>query len=242
MAAELMEPSIQLIVTTAAGLAILHTAVGIDHTVPFVLLARAEKWSLGKLWVVTGLCGLGHVLASVVIGFVVALAGLGLDRFELLEESRGRLATWILVGFGLAYAAWGYFRSRRRRRHAHQHVHLDGTEHDHDHHHAEAHIHVHGSSQGRHFGALALFVVLVFGPCETLIPLMLVPAVSRDWFGVAAVVGVFGALTVATMLALVTVGFAGLRWRGIERLERHLDVVAGLCVAATGVAVGWLGI
>jgi hypothetical protein len=43
----------------AASVAAVHTAVGIDHAVPFVVLSRVQGWSLRRTLVVTALCGWG---------------------------------------------------------------------------------------------------------------------------------------------------------------------------------------
>jgi hypothetical protein len=95
--------------------------------------------------------------------------------------------------------------------------------------------------------AWTLFVVLVFGPCEALVPLLLAPGVTRDYALLAGVIAVFGGLTVLTMLVLVTVGVVGTRLVNLERfigpkLAGAGDVAAGLAIAATGLAVGALGL
>ena len=76
---------------------------------------------------------------------------------------------------------------------------------------------------------------------------------AGDRVALLAVVAVFGLLTVIVMLAAVAAGFAGSRWLaaapagepgrvGIDLLQRHADVAAGLVVAASGAAVLLLGI
>ena len=59
-----------MLITTAATLAVLHTAVGVDHSLPFVMLGRARGWSLRRTLGMTALCGLGHVGTSVIIGAI----------------------------------------------------------------------------------------------------------------------------------------------------------------------------
>lgn len=59
-------------ILTAGSLGFLHTLMGPDHYLPFVMMARAQDWSRKKTAWVTFLCGLGHVGSSLVIGLVLA--------------------------------------------------------------------------------------------------------------------------------------------------------------------------
>ena len=219
-----------LLLGTAASLAILHTLLGIDHSLPFVALARARGWTLGRTLTITALCGAGHVASSVVIGAFGVGLGVATDRLLWIESARGELAAALLIGFGLAYAAWAVWRRFRGVGGTHRHAGADGQ-----------------VTPG------ALFVVFLLGPCEPLIPLMMVPGMAGDWAALLAVVAVFGLLTVAVMLAAVAAGYSGARWLaaaplvgpgrgGIGLLQRHADVAAGLVVAASGAAVLVLGI
>lgn len=90
-------------------------------------------------------------------------------------------------------------------------------------------------------------MVLVFGPCEALVPLLLAPGVMQDYSLLAAVILVFGGLTVATMLVLVTLGTLGARLVDLEkffgkRAAAMSEVLAGLTIAATGAAVKVFGL
>lgn len=231
----------------AASLAVVHTAIGVDHALPFVVLSRVQGWSLRRTLWVTGLCGLGHVASAVVLALGAVALGLAAEQLAPLEALRGQLALGLLVAFGLAYAVVGAARLWKRRPHRHAHVHHDGTLHDHDHGHVDEHVHLHAEEKKRVVSAWALFVVLVFGPCEALVPLLLAPGLAQDYALLLGVVLVFGALTVATMLALVTLGVLGAQLVSLERLVGPRlaaagDVAAGLALAATGVAVGALGL
>jgi nickel/cobalt exporter len=237
---EPLHTTTSVLLSTAAMLAIMHTLLGIDHSLPFVVLGRARGWTLNRTLRITALCGVGHVASSVLIGALGALAGVTLESVLELEGARGSWAASLLIGFGLAYAAWAVWRQMRGRRHSHVHAHADGTVHDHPHGHDGEHLHPHGA--GRGVTPWALFIVFVFGPCEPLIPLMVVPAVAGSWSVVAAVIALFGGLTVATMLAVVTVGYRGLALAPVRRFERHADLAAGLVVAASGAAVLLLGV
>lgn len=236
-----------LLLGMAASLAIVHTAIGIDHALPFVVLSRVQQWSLKRTLFVTALCGLGHVASAVVLGLGAVALGVAVERLAALESVRGQLALGLLVSFGLGYAALGAFRLWKQRPHRHLHVHGYGTHHDHDHGHADEHVHLHAEAKKRAVTAWTLFVVLVFGPCEALVPLLLAPGVMHDTGLLVAVIVVFGALTVSTMLVLVTLGVLGARLVDFERFlgkrsAAAAEVAAGLTIAATGGLVSWLGL
>jgi ABC-type nickel/cobalt efflux system permease component RcnA len=232
-----------ILLATAAGVGGLHTLLGVDHTLPFVLLARAQRWSLRRLLAVTAACGAAHVLSSVVIGSIGVALGVALDGLVAIDALRGTLGARLLIGAGLAYAVWGIWQARRGHRHSHAHRHDDGTVHAHEHDHQGEHVHAHGARrrQARTLTVAGLFVLLVLGPCEPLIPLLFPPAFEGDWLLVAGIVASFGLTTLAAMLAVVTVGHLGLRFRGGASLERHAHALAGLAIAASGLAIDLLG-
>ena len=227
----------------AAGVAIVHTVLGPDHYLPFVMLARARGWRLSRTMVVTAACGVGHVASSVVLGGVGVVMGLAVARVEGVESGRGDLAAWALVALGVAYALWGVRRAVRESRglepHAHRdhvHVHEDGAEpHVHQHHH---HHHRAGSSTT----FWALFVVFVLGPCEPLLPLFVIPASRGDW-GLAAITAVvFGVVTVGTMMLLTAFATLGISRLRLGPLERWAHSLAGVVIAACGLAILFLGL
>jgi len=222
-----------ILVATALTLGLVHTVIGPDHYVPFVALGRAGRWTLRRTLVVAGLCGLGHVISSVAIGLIGVAAGLALPSVTGVEEARGPIATWALIGFGLAYGAWGLWSALRGRRHSHVHIHEDGSAHVHEHGHEVAHAHPHGSGKA----VWVLFTVFVLGPCEPLIPLLMYPAAGHDWIALAIVTGAFGVATIGTMMAMTAIGWAGFRVLRLGLLERYVHALAGGVLALSGVFV-----
>ena len=75
----------------------MHTLIGLDHTLPFVVLGRSQGWSLRKTLALTALCGLGHVLSSIVLGLLGIWLGIGLAGLEGIEASRGNLEAYTRV-------------------------------------------------------------------------------------------------------------------------------------------------
>lgn len=234
--------SIVALVLTAFFLGSVHTALGPDHYLPFAALARAGRWTLQKTLLVTILCGLGHVLSSVLIGLVGVAAGLAVAAVTPIEEARAPIATWALIGFGLTYGTWGFWRGFRGRKHSHSHAHADGSAHAHEHGHAGDHVHPHPGAR-RSTGAIwALFIVFVLGPCEPLIPLLMFPAATHSWGTLVLVTTVFAATTLLTMTVIVAALWFGLGAVRLGSLERYAHAFAGSALALSGVAVLALGI
>ncbi len=223
----------------AVSVALLHTLVGVDHYLPFVVIGRARRWSRTKLASVTALCGLGHVIGSIALGLVGIGLGTAVGSLEWVESLRGELAAWSLIAFGLAYAAWGLNRLRRDHAHTHAHTHADGTVHTHHHDHHSAHAHAH-TAAGPALGSL--FLIFVLGPCEPLIPVLMAPAFQQDLALVLQVAGLFAVTTIATMVGAALVASAGLQLAPLGRLERYSHVGAGAVIASSGLAIQILGI
>ena len=236
-----MTHELSILVATAATIGVVHTLIGPDHYLPFLAMARARKWSLRRTLGITTACGVGHVLGSVVLGTLGIALGWAIGGLEWFESLRGNAAAWLLIGFGLAYTAWGLRQAIRNRPHAHWHAHGDGTVHEHTHVHRDDHAHAHAASAdqrvARSVTPWILFTIFIFGPCEALIPMLMYPAAGGSWWGVALVVLVFGAATVTTMVAAVALGYLGVARLPLGRLERYAHVIAGLTLVACGLAI-----
>lgn len=232
-----MSSSLTALCGTAASIGLLHTLLGPDHYVPFIAMARAGRWSAARTLIVTVSCGLAHVLGSIVIGVVGIALGVALFQLDGIESTRGDLAGWLLLAFGLAYLVWGIRHAMRRQPHTHWHAHADGIVHRHEHTHHAEHVHVHADARPQSLTPWVLFSIFVFGPCEPLIPLLMYPAAQSSWWGVAVVTAVFALTTVGTMTAVVMVGYFGAARPRLGALERYRHALAGFALACCGLAI-----
>lgn len=233
---------------TAAAIGFFHTLLGPDHYIPFVAMARVGNWGLRKTLWVTLLCGLGHVGSSILLGTLGVAFSMMLFRLENIEEVRGDLASWLLLGFGVIYSVWGVMQAIRNVPHAHLHAHPDGTVHEHLHQHHAEHLHVHQTDgrtddrpvdQGK-FGGYTpwvLFTIFLFGPCEPLIPMLMYPAAEQNLGLVALVATVFGVVTLVTMTSMVVLMNWGVSWLSHHAWHRFGHAAAGLSITACGLAV-----
>jgi sulfite exporter TauE/SafE len=236
-----MSSELAVLVGTAASLGFVHTILGPDHYVPFIVLSKARGWNALRTSVITLICGIGHVLSSIVLGFIGIVLGIAVFRLESIEAFRGDIATWFVIIFGFTYFVWGVHRAIRNKPHRHKHLHADGTHHVHSHQHAAEHAHVH-ASKASNVTPWILFIIFVLGPCEPLIPLIMYPAVRGSTFDVVIVALVFGVVTVTTMLGAVLISYFGLRSLPILKFERYSHALAGLAIFMCGAAMKFLGL
>lgn len=231
----------QILLLTAASVAFLHTILGPDHYLVFTAMGKARAWTLAKTLRITLICGLGHVLGSVVIGTIGIIAGAQLSSLVEIEGVRGNLAGWALLAFGLVYFAWGLKRAGRSHRHSHVHLHEDVV-HEHEHDHRTDHSHVHDADARHSITPWAMFIIFVLGPCEALIPLFMYPAAQQSSALIVAVAVVFSVITLLTMLACVAVTTIGLERLKLPTTGRYAHAVAGASVLACGAAISFIGL
>jgi nickel/cobalt exporter len=236
-----METSTILLAGTAVTLGFIHTLVGPDHYLPFIVMGEARQWTIRKTMFITFLCGLGHVLSSVVLGFVGIFAGLSLSKLEFFESFRGNIAAWLLIAFGLVYMLISLRSLYRKKKHMHSHDHSDGTTHAHEHNHFTGHSHVHVSDR-KNLTPWILFLVFVLGPCEPLIPLVMYPAAENNISGVIIVAVLFSLVTIVTMMSIVLAFRLGLSRINMKPVERYVNVIAGATIAVSGLAIQVLGL
>ena len=189
---------------------------------------------------ITAACGVGHVTASVALGLMALIFGR-----EVLEAFGQRLESvsgFLLIGFGVAYAAWGLRHALADRVHRHAHAHGFA----HVHFHQRAHVHRSpgvGDSSSSRRGVMprTLFLLFSADPCVAVIPLMFAAA-PLGLHSTLAVVVAYEAATIATMVLLVVPARAA---AGVVRtawVERYGATLAGCVVAFVGLAVVSLGI
>ena len=206
--------------------AVLHTLAGPDHYLPFVMIARSRGYGTLRALFWTFVCGIGHVGSALLIAllFVYASHWLNASDMEWLNENRGDLAAWALIGFGAAYFIYALRRNWLARHH------------EHDHGHALLHSHP------RHnVTPWVIFIIFVLGPCEALLPL-LAPAATLGVGAVVLVTIAFSFCTIATMMLAVALGLKGLSLLRFNWLETHSGEVAGATIMLCGIAIAFLGL
>jgi sulfite exporter TauE/SafE len=228
-----MNSELATLLLSTAIIGFTHTLVGPDHYLPFIVMAKARKWSILRTSLVTIFCGIGHVGSSVILGVTVIFMGLSITHLDFMEGLRGNLAGWLLVIFGLLYALIGLWRIWKNKPHTHIHVHDDGKIHAHKHTHQDAHDHSHK----KNLTPWILFLIFVLGPCEPLIPLIFAGAEKNNMFGVTMVALVFSIVTLITMISIVTISYFGIKLLPLGKLEKYSHILAGFVIFMSGVGI-----
>jgi nickel/cobalt exporter len=232
---------ITILMFVAASIGFFHTLFGPDHYLPFIVMARANRWSTIKTIWITLLCGVGHVVSSVALGIIGIAMGIGVTELVGFESFRGNIATWLLIGFGLVYFIWGVRNAIKNKPHEHFHAHEDEKNHTHRHIHSDNHAHVH-SQEKKNFTPWILFTIFILGPCESLIPILMYPAAKSSIGGVILVTSVFGIVTIATMLGVVLISLLGINFLPTKTLERYIHPIAGATIIMSGIGIHFLNL
>jgi nickel/cobalt exporter len=210
-----------ILLWSAASIGFVHTILGPDHYLPFIMIGKARKWSLYRTMGLTALCGVGHVLSSVIIGIIGIFIGIQLQKLTWLEGIRGNLAAWGLIAFGLLYTIWGlrhYFKHKQKMKFsADDEPHSTAT-------------------------PWMLFIIFLLGPCEPLIPLLMYPAAHQSALALVGVTTVFSIVTIGTMIIAVWAASLGLSQIKLKKLQPLSHFMAGIIIFLSGISIQFLGL
>jgi sulfite exporter TauE/SafE len=226
-----------LLALSALSLGFIHTLLGPDHYLPFIVIGKARNWSTSRTMWITFFSGIGHVGSSVIIGIVGIALGSSLSRLENIEAFRGELVGWLLFAFGVAYTIYGIYKYMSSSHHAHlpaflmpkkvrEHHHLPTSEEE---------------AQKINITPWIIFLIFVFGPCEVLIPLLIFPAYTHSAGGMALISVLFAVATIATMMTIVYLGHKGVSLVRFKHQERYVHLLAGVVILISGAGMVFLG-
>ncbi len=216
-----MDESLNMLLVTALTLGFVHTITGPDHYLPFIAIAQTRKWNTAKTMWVVAVCGLGHVLGSIVIGLIGIGAGIVVGKLEFFESIRGSLASWLLFSAGVFYTIWAIVQRIRKKGHHHTHFKEDDQ---------------------KSITFWVLFLIFVFGPCEPLIPILMYPAAELNTFAIVVISGVFALTTISTMMVITFLTLKGISLVRLHRLESYQHILAGLTLLISGAGIIFLGL
>ena len=224
------------LILSAITISFLHTATGPDHYLPFIVLSRSRKWSVYKTAGLTIVCGLGHILSSVLIGLIGVVLGWQLTKLTWFQDIRGNISGWALLLFGLIYLGWGIWKAYSNRAHKHFDVYDDNV---------YVYEHQHGKvvypQQKVKVTPLILLAIFVMGPSEPLVPLLFYSGLNRSALEIGVIITVFAISTVLTMLIMVLLGLYGFSFFKTNKLERYMHAMSGAVVTVCGAGMVFLG-
>ena len=215
MTADLAHPLTVSLLGGGFVAAFLHAALP-THWLPFVLVGRAQGWSLGQTLGAATIAGVAHVASTALIGSLLVAAGLALNHWVsgLLPYLSAALL-FVIGGFylvramvkrpALAGPAGGLAAST-------------------------------GPVVSHAAAFWGLVMVMALSPGEVLLPLYLSSA-EAGWLTLAGLTGAFTAGTVLGMVALTALARAGASILRLERWARYEGAVLGMALIALGLLV-----
>lgn len=209
MSSELAQPLVLSILGGGFIAAALHAALP-THWLPFVLVGRAQGWTMRRISIVVIIAALAHVATTAIIGGAVTLAGVALDRW--LHGVLPHLSAALLFLFGAFYLARYWHKTTVPE--------CKGCEHD-------------EPKVSDRAAVLGLIALLAASPGEVLLPVYLSSATQGATVFVALTAG-FALGTVAGMLLLTSLAMAGYSILRLERWARYEGVVLGAALIVLG--------
>ncbi len=247
-----------------AGFAIsfFHASIP-THWLPFILAARAQKWTHKKTLAVTLLAGAGHVLMTTFLGVLIVWVGLQFDQtvgryfsifaasvlwlmgiYYILRYLKGRGHSHIHLPF-ISHRVNRYFQKRYQKKHMKDleqplpDYEQTGLEARHEH---ESHQHKHcqhrhiSEAQAEGLTILGLFALLTFSPCEGFLPVY-VSGISFGWTGFLMLTIILGIATLSGMIFFTWLAFKGIDRLNIQFLEKYEALIMGSILAILGIIV-----
>ncbi|MCX7920083.1 MAG: hypothetical protein N3A72_10865 [bacterium] len=201
--------TIPFIILISIGIAAVHAMIP-THWLPFILVARAQQWTLRKMLSVVSLAGLGHVGSTTVVGFLIAWIGWKVS--EVVEGIVGPIAAGILILLGMLYIG----------------LHFKELGHGHE--------HGHPAELSDKHAILSLIAILTFSPCEAILPIYFA-ASPLGWY-IIILLSMFVALgTVGGMMILTYFAYRGIENIRFAKLEHYEKLILGSLMTILGIIV-----
>ena len=195
--------------------AFLHAALP-THWLPFVLVARAQKWGLPRLLTAVATAGLAHIATTALVGGLIVAAGLALDQW--VEGLMPHLSAILLFAFGGFYLLKAIIRRPAP-------VSANG---------ATLELSEPSVSHGAAFWGLV--AMLAISPGEVLLPIYMSSA-QEGIASLALLTAVFAIGTILGMGVFTTLARAGASVLKLERWARYEGAILGVALIAIGLLV-----
>lgn len=210
---DLQQPVLLSLLGAGFATAFLHAALP-THWLPFVLVGRAQRWSLARVLGAVSAAGLAHIASTAAVGGLIVVAGLALEQW--ISGLLPHLAAVFLFLFGAFYLA----RATLLKAQPAGGPALDAPE-------------PRVSDAAAFWGLVAMLAV---SPGEVLLPLYLAQATEGllplVLMTAAFLVGTVSGMAVFTVLA--SAGYSALR---LERWARYESMILGVALIAIGLLV-----
>lgn len=187
-------------------IAVLH-AIMPNHWIPFVLVARARKWTPSRLMVVTLAASSLHVLSTILVGLAVSWFGMGLA--DWLEGGAVSVAGLVLILIGIIYVV----------------IHFMSGHHHHDDYEISDKVAI-----------SSLILMLTFSPCEAILPIFFI-ASQRGWEVILFISIILAVTTVISVVTFVSISYHWARDIQLGFFEEREHLFLGMIFAALGIII-----
>ncbi|MBU1347797.1 MAG: hypothetical protein KKA16_12735 [Alphaproteobacteria bacterium] len=210
---DLEQPVLLSLLGGGFAAAFLHAALP-THWLPFVLVGRAQRWTLTRSLLAVTAAGLAHIATTALVGSLIVAAGMALDAW--VAGLLPHLSAVLLFGFGGFYL----IRSAVRRPVMAGGPGLDLAE-----------------PTVSHAAAFwGLVAVMALSPGEVLLPIYMSSA--QEGAGALALLTLAFAIgTILGMATFTTLARAGASVLRLERWARYEGAILGLALIAIGLLV-----
>lgn len=210
---DLQQPILLSVLGAGLATAFLHAALP-THWLPFVLVGRAQRWSLAQVMTAVVTAGLAHIVTTAVVGSLIVVAGLALDRWI------AGVLPWVSAGLLFAFGAFYLVRALVKRPALAGGPPMEFAE----------------PSVSHRAAFIGLVATLAISPGEVLLPFYLSQA-TQGFAVLGALTAVFAIGTVAGMAAFTALARAGYSILRLERWARYEGAALGLSLILIGVLV-----
>jgi nickel/cobalt exporter len=200
----------------AAVVGILHMSAP-DHWVTICMLGRSAKWTRTRLFGISFVTAIGHVVLSVALGLGVVAVGLVFSHLISFYLDTGIAIIMITVGLIV-----GIRSLLRKNEHHHKHDHDEDNKKNND-------------KLNRGVGYFAVLGAAL-SPDLSITPIYLSAIKAGFYFAIELSV-VFAAASILTLLLLVQLGTVGLA-KTFEKIpEKYNDSMVGFVITAIGIYI-----
>lgn len=210
MAPDFEQPVLMTLLAGGLAAAFLHAAIP-THWLPFVLVGRAQRWSLPRTLAAVVAAGLAHIATTAVAGGLIVAAGLALDQWV------GGVLPWISAAMLFAFGTFYLARAAIRRPVLAGGPSMEAPE----------------PTVSNAAAVLGLVAMMAISPGEVLLPIYLSSA-EEGLPVLIALTGVFAVGTILGMAVFTTVARAGASMLKLERWARYEGAVLGAALILLG--------
>lgn len=199
------------ILTSVFIIAFSHTIIGVDHYLPFIFLSKANNWSFSKTILLTLFCGLIHIISALGISYCAKYMYLPF----LSTSFRSSIVGWLFISFGLIYLLISIKKSLKDKYKIEYLINKKTI-------------------------YTMLFTVFLVGPCEPLIPIVLLPSLQGNTNLIIISVLTFSITTIFTMILSVAISLQGINMVFKAIPVRLMNIIAGLILIFCGSGILFL--